>query len=101
MLKSANQRWKESKTTLPFRDWITREKEKFINADAKAQESIILNVPLNDSVQSAINSAVKQSGLKKEIDKGKTFGISNTVLIVASVVIVGAIVYSVYAKEKS
>ena len=30
-IKTANQQWKESRTTLNFKDWLTREKEKYSN----------------------------------------------------------------------
>ena len=44
---SANQRWKKSGTTLPFKEWINRENEK-----AKANADVESNfIPYNESTQ--------------------------------------------------
>lgn len=100
MKMSANQVWKESKTTLSFKDWLTREKEKFYNLGGE-EDSIIPNKPLSDSISRSISEIRNKSGLlKTDVSKNKTLGISNIVIISAGLIIVGAIAYKFY-KNKS
>lgn len=97
-MKSANQMWKESGTTLSFKDWLNREKAKYSNYDGQA--GIILNKPLNDTIQGAVIRLQQKSGMKKEVSKGKTFGISNYLIIGTAVVVVGVIAYQIYKSKK-
>lgn len=99
--KSANQLWKESKTTLSFKDWLNREKEKFMNYDGIGKEpDVIINKPLNDSIQEALTEARKSVGYKTEVSKKSVLGLNKTVLIVAGVVIIAAIGYRLYKSKK-
>lgn len=99
--KSANQLWKESKTTLSFKDWLNREKEKFMNYDGVGKEpDVIINKPLNDSIQEALHEARQSAGYKTEVSKKSVFGLNKTVLIVAGVLIVAAIGYRLYKAKK-
>ena len=43
--KSANQLWRESGTTLSFKDWLNREKKKFVNFNGDANVMMV-NRPL-------------------------------------------------------
>ena len=91
--------WRESGTTLSFKDWLNRKKEQFSSYDG-SEAPVIPNVPLTDSINKAIKDMRQVGGYKTEISKNKTFGIPNAVIIVAGVIIIGAIVYTQYKKQK-
>jgi phage anti-repressor protein len=115
--KSANQLWKESNTTLSFKDWLEREKtkgkfipnKKFLGVDA-------LNTEQTDRILEEANAkAVDSLGLnstkfedklgitKKNIvnrDNSKFIGLNKWLLISSLVVIGGAIAYKIYNKKK-
>lgn len=101
MVKSANQLWKESGTTLSFKDWLNRQKEKYASFYGEGKEpDLILNRPLSDSVQSTLADIKKMSGYKTEASKNTVFGLNKTVLIVAGLVVVGAIAYTIIVNKK-
>ena len=93
--QSANKLWKESGTSLSFKDWIQREKDKGIiipntmveNATKDIRNSLGIDVPTPTSTT---------------LDKNKNLvlGLNKWVLISSLVIIVGAIGYSVYKKRK-
>lgn len=98
--KSANRMWKESGTTLSFKDWLIREKEKFINFNGNADSSLIINKPLNDSIENTLIAAREGVGIKNEVKGDTTFGIKNYLLIGAGVLVVGLIAYKVIKSRK-
>lgn len=120
--KSANQRWKESGTTLPFKEWIDRDNKKrqseeeagsFIpaplgtNANFAGVEaaSIKIDAPVIDTVQNTLNESIQdiqqQAGLKQE-QTGKTvFGLDTKILVFSSVLILGSLGYYLYKKRKA
>lgn len=110
--KSANQLWKESNTTLSFKDWLDREKEKgkFIpNKKFKGVDGIDttqLDKVLEEANQKTIDSTKFEDKLgisKKDVynrDANKFIGLNKWLLISSLVVIGGAIVYKVYNKNK-
>jgi len=100
MTKSANQMWRESKSTLSFKKWLEREKEKYANADGMDESKFIPNVKLNNKIEQTINEIRKSAGYKEATSKNTTLGLNQTVLIVAGVIIVGAIGYQIYKNYK-
>jgi|694.fasta_scaffold00522_12 hypothetical protein len=94
--KSANQLWKESGTTLSFKDWIQREKEKGM---------LIPNKLINDSI-ALIKSRVgirdsEISNVSLEQGTSKTVLGLNKLAIISSVLIIGgALAYNFYKKRK-
>lgn len=115
--KSANQLWKESNTTLSFKDWLDREKEKgkFIpNKKFKGVDGIDTS-KLDKVLEEANQKIVDTIGLettkfedalgitKKDVvirDKNKFLGLNKWLLISSVLVIGGAIAYKVYNKNK-
>lgn len=100
MEKTANQLWRESGTTLPFKEWINREKSKFVSFNGAAEPPMMVNKPLNDSVQQALSEARKSAGYKDSLSGKTVFGINKTVLIVGGVLVVALVAYSIAKSKK-
>jgi hypothetical protein len=115
--KSANQLWKESNTTLTFKNWLEREKEKgqFIpNKKFKGIDGVNTN-EIDKVLEEANSKAVdtlgldsdkfeKQIGINNNIsisrNQNKFIGLNKWLLIGSLVLIGGAVVYKIYYKKK-
>jgi len=97
--KSANQLWRESGTTLSFKNWLNREKTKFLNYGG-SEAPLMVNKPLNDTIEQTIGSIRDEVGFKSKATGKTTFGISNTILVVVGLVSVGFITYKLINKKK-
>jgi hypothetical protein len=115
--KSANQLWKESNTTLTFKNWLDREKEKgkFIpNKKFKGVDGID-TTQIDKILEEANQKAVDTLGLdgnkfedylgmtKKNSytkDTNKFLGLNKWVLISSVLIIGGAVAYKIYNKNK-
>ena len=115
--KSANQLWKESNTSLSFKDWIEREKgkgifilnKKFIGVDGFDTSKIdeVLN-NANEKTKDSLNLNFDKFediiGINKNKNVGnnqnKFIGLNKWLLISSLLVIVGAISYNIYNKNK-
>jgi len=101
--KTANASYKEylkAGGTLSFTDYLHREKEKFMNANGEQDNLLLINRPLNDSIQTAIKETLKQGGLKNE-ESGKTvFGINKNIIIGGGILIAVGIAFIIYKKVK-
>jgi hypothetical protein len=97
-MKSYNQRYKESGTTLSYKEWRKREDDKMSSFDGvkipspSLQDSASYNQTLNE-----INKVV---GFKTDISKKTTLGIPTYLFIVGGLIIVGAIGYKIYKSKK-
>jgi len=111
MDKSANQLWKESNTSLSFKEWIEREKSKGIfipNKKFKAFNGVDLEGSLNnDIIKDTLNIGKdrfeKELGINKKpvvAPKNKVFGLNKTLLIVSGIIVVSAIGYKLYQNRK-
>ena len=114
--KSANQLWKESNTSLSFKDWIDREKNKgkyIPNKKFKSVDGIdtsrtdrILEEANQRAVDSILDTTKFEDALgmtKKNVvnkDRNKFIGLNKWLLISSLVVIGGAIAYKIYNKKK-
>jgi hypothetical protein len=94
MEKSLNQKWKESGTTLSYKEWRIREDEKMASFDG------VLPSPTTDNIQNATKELQTKGGYKTELSNKTVFGINKYLLILGGVVIVGAIGYQIYKKNK-
>lgn len=100
-LKTANQIYKESGSTLPFKDWLSREKTKWSNAIGQAIDTpFIGNKPLTDSIQKTLDSMRGELPVKTETSNKTVLGINKTVLLVGGIIIVGAVAYKIYMARK-
>lgn len=98
---SANQRWKQSGTTLSFKDYMNREKTKMASFSGNTENSVIINKPLNDAVRDSLESAKKDAGFKTTSSGKTVLGINKNILIISSIVIIAAIGYKIYKNKKS
>lgn len=96
--KSANQLWKESGTTLSFKDWINREKKKFVNFNGNSNVMMV-NEPLNKEIKDTLSSIRKSVGYKTEVESKTVFGVNQTIIIVVGLSIVAFATYK-YLKSR-
>jgi hypothetical protein len=98
--KSANQLWKESGSTLSFKGWLQREKDKgrFLpNKQLIEFNSFDSEQDLSSSqqlIQETLNKAKSDSN-----PKDVTQGLSKSVLAISAILIIGAIGYKIYQKR--
>jgi hypothetical protein len=117
LTKSANQLWRESNTSLSFKDWLDREKEKgrFIpnkkfksvdGIDTAKAESVLekANQKQLDTLGLDAKKFEDKLGISKEKvednGKNKFVGLNKWLLISSLVVIGGAVAYNFYNKRK-
>ena len=110
MEKSANKRWKESGSTLTFKEWIDRENKKnqefegnFIPFHEEVKE-VKLNSVGSDSIKKTIDEAkqdlIDASGYKVETNKSNVLGLNKGVLVFSTLLIVGSLSFYFYQKYK-
>jgi len=88
---SANQQYKLSGSTLPFKDWLNREKEK---------GEVIPKSGVSDVLEGALHDVNINSLEPTTIDKKTTvLGLSKPILLLSALVIVGAVAYKYYYKK--
>jgi len=115
--KSANQLWKESNTSLSFKDWLDREKQKGMFIPNKKFKGIngidssSIDKVLEDANQKAIDTlgldgkkfedvlGITKSSVN-ERDNNKFLGLNKWLLISSLVIIGGAVAYKIYNKNK-
>jgi hypothetical protein len=89
-IKTANQLYRESGTTLSFAEWVAQEKEKgvFIKNEtlSKILEGSLINEPIVE---------------KPSANNGKFLGLSKPVLVISAIIIISAIGYKIYSSKKS
>ena len=107
---SANQRWKRSGTTLPFKDWINRENEK---EKAKENSDLVLFEPnnfqnfdntnqvVNDTINSTLNANSYKPPLVTQEDTNQVLGLDKKIFILSSLLIVGSLSFYFYKKLKN
>ena len=98
--KSKNQLWKESNTSLSFKEWMDREIKKG-NFAPKEQLSAD-GVPSLGENLTDMTKFENILGMNKPDQNNNTtvFGLSKPILIGSVVLIVGAIVYKIYQNRK-
>jgi len=111
MIKSANQLWKESNTSLSFKDWIEREKskgvfipnKKFMAFEGVDTEASVNNSSIQDTLNISKERFEKELGMDKKsvvLPKNKFFGLNKGVLIVSTLLVLSAVGYKIYQKRK-
>jgi hypothetical protein len=93
-LKSANQLFKESGSSLPFKQWVEREKDKGTFMYANGLQSK-LNTIIADNIDTSTTEVEQPT-----IPKNQIFGINKFVVLSLGLVVVAAIGYSFFKKRK-
>ena len=91
MDKSWNQRYKESGTTLSYKEWRKREDEKMSSFDGS--KGSLINM---DSLAKAREELSRKAGLKEDISNKTVLGIPKTVIYLTGLIVVGAIAFKFY-----
>jgi len=106
MEKSANKKWRESGTTLSFKEWVDRENKK-----NEAETSNFIPFSGFEPIQvdtSSIDASMKQaqadlkaaSGYKTQADSNTIFGLDKNILIFSGVLIGFSVGMYFYVKLK-
>ena len=98
--KSANQLWKESNTTLSFKDWIEREKEKgeiIPNKKFKGIDGMETDYLDTKKFEEVLGIRKSNSPV---LDNNKVFGLNKWLLLSSLAVIAGAVAYKIYTKKE-
>jgi hypothetical protein len=99
MEKSLNQQWKESGTTLSYKEWRRREDEKMASFDGISIPKI--DIRDNPNFQQTQREMQIKSGYKSDSEQKTTLGIKNFVLVIGALIIVGAIGYKIYKNKRA
>ena len=94
-LKSANQLYRESGSSLPFKTWLEREKEKGTFMYANGLQSKI-----NEAIAENIGDATKSEEPERELPTNTILGLNKYVVIGLGLVVVAAIGYGIYKRRK-
>ena len=93
--KSANQLWRESKTSLSFSDWIQREKDK---------GNFLLNKKVQDTLadwRTDLGIGVSNTNSPSNHNDNSTFvGLDKRVIYVSLLIVALGIGYKIYQKNK-
>lgn len=103
MEKSANKRWKESGTTLTFKEWIDRENKKNEGSEDSfiPFDGIQIDTSSIDKTLQEANQELKLAGgYKTQQSPNKLFGLDKNIIILSGLLIVGSIGLYVYNKSK-
>jgi hypothetical protein len=96
MQKSLNQLYKESGTTLTYKEWRKREDEKMASFDGIPSPTIKDSLPFQQAQQD-IN---KIGGFKTDISNDTIFGINKYVIILGGLIVTASLGYVIYKKIK-
>lgn len=109
MEKSANKRWKESGSTLTFKEWIDRENKKNESFSGNfipfAEEGILkkdtsFKQIIDDTINEAKQDLSDASGYKSTSSSSNVLGLNKNVLVFSTLLIVGSISFYLYSKYK-
>jgi hypothetical protein len=98
--KSANQIWKESGSTLSFKNWLQREKDKgrFLPNKQLIEFNSVEGEDEINSSQKLIQETLKNKSNSNPKDVTK--GLSKAVIIISATLILGAVAFKIYQKQK-
>lgn len=104
MEKSANKRWKESGSSLSFKEWIDRENKKKDSEGNFIPFTPEPSSPFQDVIDTTLNRSKTQiestAGFKTQPDNSKIFGLDKRILVFSTVMILGSVGIYVYQKMK-
>jgi hypothetical protein len=99
MEKSANKLWRESGTTLSFKDWINRENQK--KEDTTQNFVSFEGEPSEQLVSDTINYTISGGDVQNRVGKtGTILGLNRGVLIFSGILIAGSLGFYFYSRLK-
>jgi hypothetical protein len=99
MEKSANKRWKESGTSLSFKEWIDRDNKK---RESEGGNFLPFNSGIiQDTLDTSKDEIATMSGYKPQANNKLVLGLDKNIVIFAGVLIAGSIGYYFYSKLKN
>jgi predicted component of type VI protein secretion system len=96
MQKSLNQLYKESGTTLTYKEWRKREDDKMASFGGIVSPNLKDRLPF----QQAQNEINKIGGFKNEISGNTILGINKYVVIFGALIVTASLGYVIYKKIK-
>jgi hypothetical protein len=97
MEKSLNQLYKESGTTLSYKEWRKREDEKMASFSGDIKPPSLQDSTSFEKTKKEMGGV---GGYKETISNKTIFGINKYIIIVGGVLIVSAIAYKIYKNRK-
>ncbi len=88
---SANQRWKQSGTSLSFKEWINREKAKGVVIPQKGVTDVYLT---------ALNNQSDDNSNEERNEPKTVVGLSRNILLISGLVIIGAVAFNYFKYRK-
>jgi len=102
--KSANKQWKESNTTLSFKEWIDRENKKKLENQKGNFLPFNSGLP-SDVIKDTLNTSKDKineiAGYKPQSSNQTVFGLDKKILVFSGILIVGAVGVYFYQKLKN
>ena len=111
-MEKANQRWKESGSTLSFKEWIERENQKnksqstlnLISSEEKSEDVLVIdeepefkNATADELISQTINNT---QTVRTEEDNSKLFGLDKKILYFSTILLVGSLGFYFYKRYK-
>lgn len=93
---SANQQYRLSGSTLPFKEWLNREKEKGEVIPKSGVTDVIYG---SEVMENNITGGVTEEVKKDEGSSNTILGLSKPILMLSALVIVGAVAYKYYKRK--
>lgn len=91
---SANQKYKQSGSSLPFKEWLNREKAKGVVVPQKGVTDVYLGFT-NETNETVENKEKKETTNSKDV-----FGLNRNILAISTVIVLGALAYKFYVDNK-
>lgn len=99
MNKSLNQLYKESGTTLTYKEWRKREDAKMASFSGLIPSPPSPSLQDSSQYKSTLSQMAVVGGVKVKESGNTIFGINKYIVIIGGFIIVGAIAYKIYKKN--
>ena len=102
MEKSINKKWKESGSTLNFKEWIDRENKKKDETNFLPFDSVLqTQAQITDSIRQDIQNSEDLAAVNYQEDKSKVLGLDKATFLFSAFLVIGSISYFFYKRAKN
>ena len=98
MEKSANKRWKESGSTLTFKEWIDRENKKKDGTSNFLPFDSVDSMNPDDVIKQTVDNIEDKP--RDTEDKSKILGLDKSILVFSTILIAGSLTYFFIKRAK-